>query len=158
MSAVNLVICLMRFQFKKKKVCLFTSQMWYRVAGTNTKDWPSGKGNSVEAQFLVVFFSKKNVTPLQEGEGVFLSTAMISYVGKLGMFPGMSQTAVSFSIRDFRLFQTPLVFSHFLQTFIPLRIAGRSSLCGFACARVSLAADRHGSVFTGNPGSHPSAY
>jgi len=58
---------------------------------------------------------------------------MISYVGKLGMFPGMSQTAVSFSIRDFRVFQTPLVFSHLLQTFIPLRIVERSKLWGFDC-------------------------
>lgn len=47
------------------------------------------------------------LTPPQMGGGcffLFLSTAMISYVGKLGLIPRISQTAVSFSIRDFKLF------------------------------------------------------
>lgn len=53
---------------------------------------------------IQVVFSHFFNTSTSGGVCTFLSTVMISHVGKLGMFPGMSQTAVSFSIRDFVLF------------------------------------------------------
>lgn len=79
---------------------------------------------------------------------MFLSTVMISHVGKLGMFPGMSQTAVSFSIRDFGLFSDAVGVFTLLTNSFCCGLRGGHDLGLIAWAAVSVAEVRHSSIFT----------
>ncbi len=101
---------------------------------------------------IQVVFSHFFNTSTSGGVCMFLSTVMISHVGKLGMFPGMFQTAVSFFhqglcavFRHCWCFQT----SYKLSFCCGLRRG--QDLGRFECMG-------RGVGHTGNPGSQPSAY
>lgn len=93
------------------------------------------------------------LTPPQVGEGArFYRHSWSAMWVNLAWFLECPRQQYRFPSGTLGCFQTLLVFSHFLQTLILLWIKG-SSRFGGIWLRVW-----HSSIFTGNPGSHPSPY
>ncbi len=113
--------------------------------------------NSVVVQFKLCFLTF--LTPPQVGEGArFYQQSWSAMWVNWACFLECPRQQYHFPSGTLCCFQTLLVFSHFLQTLILLRIKGRSRLWGgggFDCMGWGV---WHSPVFTGNPGPHPMAY
>lgn len=157
MSAVNLVICLMRL---KKKKSMFIHQSNVKQSGWDQyQSLPLWKGEFCWDSISSCCFFEKNVTPLQEGRVFFYRQPWSAMWVNWACFLECPRQQYHFPSGTSGCFRRRWCFHTSCKLSFCCGLQGGQDFGGsIACASVSLAADRHGSVFTANPGSHPSAY